>query len=166
MLVAALLVSLPGLVQAQENPLSRATAAELVDRLTPAEQVPRLRGLTISQRATKPAQVDLAIEFAFGSAEITNGARDLLSELAKAMQADALREFRFRLAGHTDAVGSAAYNRALSEDRARAVQRFLSDEFSIDVSRLEIEGYGMTRLLFPNQPEDGRNRRVEIITLD
>jgi len=164
--IAILIIASPAFVQAQESPLSSVTADELVDRLRPAEAGLRLRGLTITERATEPSRVDLAVEFGFDSAELTDNARALLSELAAAMQAETLKGLRFRLGGHTDAVGRASYNLALSKERARAVRDFLTTEHSVDASRLDIAGYGMTRLLFPERPEDARNRRVEIVTLD
>jgi len=162
----AILAALVGPAYAQEDPLSRATAAELVERLKPRDDGPRLRGLSISQRITEPARVDLAIEFAFGSADLTDEARSLLSELADAMRSEALEGLRFRVGGHTDAVGSEPYNLALSKERARAVRQYLASERGIEAARLETHGYGMSRLLFPDLPEDGRNRRVEILAVE
>jgi outer membrane protein OmpA-like peptidoglycan-associated protein len=65
--------------------------------------------------------------------------------------------------GHTDGDGSNAYNLELSQDRARAVADFLSDQ-GVDQRRLSIEGYGEMRPIATNATAQGKalNRRVEI----
>jgi outer membrane protein OmpA-like peptidoglycan-associated protein len=65
--------------------------------------------------------------------------------------------------GHTDSDGSNAYNLELSQDRARAVADFLSDQ-GVDPRRLSIEGYGEMRPVATNATAQGKalNRRVEI----
>ncbi|MFN7982795.1 MAG: OmpA family protein [Vicinamibacterales bacterium] len=66
--------------------------------------------------------------------------------------------------GHTDNVGDAAANRALSEARARAVVQWLG-QHGIEQSRLHAEGFGPDRPVAPNTTSEGRarNRRVDII---
>jgi outer membrane protein OmpA-like peptidoglycan-associated protein len=65
--------------------------------------------------------------------------------------------------GHTDGDGSDAYNLELSQDRARAVADFLSDQ-GVDPRRLSTEGYGEVRPIATNATAQGKalNRRVEI----
>ena len=65
------------------------------------------------------------------------------------------------MAGHTDAKGSAVYNKQLSLKRAEAVKRYLVGK-GIDAGRLDTVGYGSERLLTPDNPQDPSNRRVEI----
>jgi outer membrane protein OmpA-like peptidoglycan-associated protein len=77
-----------------------------------------------------------------------------------------LKEFNRSLVtveGHTDSDGSNAYNLELSQDRARAVADFLSDQ-GVDPRRLSIEGYGEMRPVATNATAQGKalNRRVEI----
>lgn len=143
---------------AQEGPLKDVSVEELVDRLAPTQGI-RLRGIAIA-----PRSVDLAIEFAYDSAELTEDAKRQLATLGAALQSDALRAQRFTVAGHTDAAGSDEYNERLSTARAAAVVDYLRDNHGIDVSRIDAFGLGETRLLFPDRPEDARNRRVEIST--
>lgn len=65
--------------------------------------------------------------------------------------------------GHTDNVGSAAYNQALSERRAASVAQILRNE-GVAQSRLQIIGRGLTQPIASNATAQGRqqNRRVEI----
>lgn len=65
--------------------------------------------------------------------------------------------------GHTDSVGSDAYNQTLSENRARAVSDYLSMR-GVQPVRIAIYGYGETQPVADNGSEAGRaaNRRVEL----
>jgi flagellar motor protein MotB len=45
------------------------------------------------------------------------------------------------------------------------VQRYLMENFGIAESRLAAHGFGKTRLLDPSRPEDGVNRRVQVVNL-
>lgn len=69
------------------------------------------------------------------------------------------------LEGHTDNVGAADYNLALSKRRAQAVVDYLAENYGIDRSRLEARGYGMGRPVASNSTNEGKqaNRRVEAI---
>jgi OOP family OmpA-OmpF porin len=66
--------------------------------------------------------------------------------------------------GHTDSVGSDAYNERLSERRAHAVKDYLVHQ-GIDASRISTVGYGEAKPVASNKTESGRaqNRRAEII---
>ncbi len=65
--------------------------------------------------------------------------------------------------GHTDSVGSDAYNQKLSERRAQAVKAYLESK-GIDKSRVYTDGKGEKQPVADNKTKDGRakNRRVEI----
>jgi outer membrane protein OmpA-like peptidoglycan-associated protein len=67
------------------------------------------------------------------------------------------------IAGHTDDVGTAQYNQALSERRARAVAQYLESK-KVQPVRLAIVGTGESMPIASNTTEGGRaeNRRVEI----
>jgi outer membrane protein OmpA-like peptidoglycan-associated protein len=154
-----------GSVLAQEAPLSNVTIDVLVERLKPSGvRLRGVRGLSIEQREN--ARIDLAIGFTYDSAELTDDARRLLDVVADSFATETLRDHRFQLAGHTDARGGEGYNLLLSERRAEAVKAYLSAVHGIEASRLETAGYGKSRLLFPEHPEDARNRRVEVMTLE
>ena len=72
-----------------------------------------------------------------------------------------------RIVGHTDNVGSVPFNMALSQDRASAVERFLTER-GVDAERIETQGDGPSNPVADNEMEEGRalNRRVEVVILD
>ena len=72
---------------------------------------------------------------------------------------------RFRVAGHTDSVGSAARNQTLSEQRAQSVVTYLTTTHHLAPARLEAVGKGSSEPLIPANPTAGENRRVEITNL-
>ncbi len=104
------------------------------------------------------AEVPSTITFAFNSAVIDANAAAVLTE-----QANWIRQFpevRFRVYGHTDLVGSNAYNRALGLRRAKAVVSFLATR-GISRSRLEaLVSYGETRPVVATAGPEMRNRRT------
>jgi len=69
--------------------------------------------------------------------------------------------------GHTDAQGSADYNRDLSERRAAAVKAYL-ERHGVEASRLTSQGYGEDELIDERATEEAhaQNRRVEFVILD
>ncbi len=103
-------------------------------------------------------EVMSTVNFAFNSAQLDNGARDTLRE-----QANWIRQFpevRFRVYGHTDAVGPNGYNKTLGMRRAQAVVSFLSSQ-GISRSRLEaVASFGETQPLIVTQGRERRNRRT------
>ena len=116
--------------------------------------------------ATAPS-VSLNVDFPTNSATLTPDAKGTLDRLGRALTSKDLASYRFRIEGHTDTVGSAAYNQALSQRRADAVAAYLEQTFSIPSSRLEAVGMGEQGLLVvtPPQTAELRNRRVAVINL-
>jgi outer membrane protein OmpA-like peptidoglycan-associated protein len=70
------------------------------------------------------------------------------------------------IVGHTDNVGSDAYNQTLSVNRAAAVKKYLLSK-GIQSDRIQVSGYGKTKPSGSNDTEEGRqlNRRVEFTIL-
>ncbi|MEM1105578.1 MAG: OmpA family protein [Pseudomonadota bacterium] len=103
------------------------------------------------------------IVFDFDSAELLPASDAALSNIAAYLQANG--DQAFFVVGHTDAVGSFAYNYALSGDRARAVVTALAEDYGIARDRLEPYGVGPLVPVFSNESEAGRdrNRRVELV---
>ncbi len=73
---------------------------------------------------------------------------------------------RVSIDGHTDNVGDAAYNKALSERRARTVYNLVVQR-GIAANRLQYRGFGSEVPVADNRKESGRaqNRRVEVVKL-
>jgi outer membrane protein OmpA-like peptidoglycan-associated protein len=100
--------------------------------------------------------------FAFDSAEILPEAETMLQRLAAAL-AGAVKK-SITVEGHTDSIGSDAYNQRLSERRARAVADWLVAR-GIPPGTIRAVGYGSSRPIVPqtgNAEEEKLNRRVEI----
>ena len=85
--------------------------------------------------------------------------------MGTALRDPRLAAFSFLIAGHTDAKGGVEFNQKLSERRADAVRSYLIAQFGIAAERLSAKGYGKSQLLDPANPEDGVNRRVQIINI-
>jgi len=98
------------------------------------------------------------VNFAFDSAVLDADARAVLNQ-----QANWIRQFpevRFKVFGHTDLVGSNAYNKRLGLRRARTVVRYLSSQ-GISRSRLQaVVSLGETQPLVVTEERELRNRRT------
>jgi outer membrane protein OmpA-like peptidoglycan-associated protein len=167
--IAALaLVSLPLLSRAADPPPAASapvlSGAQIEQALQPHPAMTRgfgSRGLTRGDAAGAQQSVNLNIPFELNSSSLMPQASTQLTALEQALTSASLGKDRFVVAGHTDAKGSAEYNKTLSLKRAEAVKKFLVSK-GVDAGRLETIGYGSERLLAPDRPEDPSNRRVEI----
>jgi outer membrane protein OmpA-like peptidoglycan-associated protein len=111
--------------------------------------------------APAPARTYLVF-FDFDSAALTDRAREIIAEAAA--NAPRVQSTRIEVTGHTDTVGSAAYNQALSVRRANAVAAEL-ERRGIPRSQMVITGRGFSQPLVPTGPNvrEPQNRRVEIV---
>lgn len=153
------MLSACGIVTAQDSG-SAVSSDEIVNALDPPKTRSLTRGIGVQARK----QVDLNIPFEYNSSDLAPEAMAQLEELSKALARDSLSKFRFEIAGHTDASGSAEYNRDLSERRAETVRNFLIDR-GLSPERIESVGHGEDQPLLPQDPQDPDNRRVEIRNL-
>lgn len=103
-----------------------------------------------------------SITFAAGSSELDPGIRPAMSSVSDSL--DQHPSSTVRVVGHTDNVGSAAYNGQLSRDRALAVARELIAT-GTPASRVTVSGRGANEPITSNASAAGRaqNRRVEIV---
>lgn len=106
------------------------------------------------------ASIKLKINFAFDSSKVQEHYFTDLKELA-----DFLKRFsdlQVDVEGHTDSIGTEAYNQKLSQRRAEAVVDVLVNEFGIARSRLDPIGFGESQPVASNDTAEGRaqNRRV------
>lgn len=103
-------------------------------------------------------QVPSMVTFDFDSARLDAEARAALDQQARFIRQ--YPEVRFRVYGHTDAVGPDAYNRQLGLRRARAVVDYLVSR-GISRSRLEaVASFGETQPLVVTEGRERRNRRT------
>lgn len=129
------------------------------------------RSLTTAERnqvatiADSKPKIDLEINFEFGSATIGTKATQALTDLGRALTSDELKGRSFFVSGYTDAKGDETFNQDLSERRADAVKRYLSEKFGIEPGKLMTVGYGKTRLKNSTDPYASENRRVQIVNL-
>lgn len=102
------------------------------------------------------------ILFDTGSDRLRPESTPTLEEIATMMQEHP--ELRLVIEGHTDNVGSAAFNQTLSGQRAAAVVGYLAGK-GISSSRLDAKGFGPSRPVASNDTSEGRqqNRRVELV---
>ena len=104
------------------------------------------------------AEVTTTVNFAFDSATLDAEAQAILRR-----QANWIRQFpevTFRVFGHTDLVGSAAYNHQLGLRRARAVVNYLAAN-GVGRNRLEaLVSHGQTQPLIFTQAPERQNRRT------
>ncbi len=126
------------------------------------------RGIAVEgqQAPTQETSVDLTVNFEFNSALLSNDGMISLDALGKALSDPALVNERFRIAGHTDAVGSDDYNQKLSEARALAVRSYLARYHRLDPGNFEVVGYGKTRPYDAGDPTAAINRRVQVTKLN
>lgn len=136
------------------------------EQIQRALQPPVTRSFTPRGLARRPSSeggqsVNLSVPFKHNSSALMPQAAAQLKELELALDSASLGKDRFMVAGHTDAKGSAQYNKLLSLKRAESVKRFLVAR-GMDPGRLTTVGFGSEKLLAPDRPEDPSNRRVEI----
>ncbi len=103
-------------------------------------------------------EVNPTVNFAFNSTVLNANAKSTLRQQASWIKQ--FPEVRFKVYGHTDLVGSAAYNERLGLARAEAVVKFLTNQ-GIDKSRLEaVVTLGETRPVIATNNESRQNRRT------
>lgn len=110
---------------------------------------------------TKKKIVLRGVNFDFDRSEIRADARPILDQAVRTLQDES--QVSVVVAGHTDSLGSDAYNMRLSERRAGAVRDYLVRQ-GIEARRLSVQAYGESRPVADNSTEEGRaqNRRVEL----
>jgi len=99
------------------------------------------------------------LQFDSGAAVISDLSYPSLEKLAKLLSE---KKYHLKLAGYTDATGSAVLNLKLSKDRAEAIKMFLVSR-GADPALIQTEGYGKANPIASNKTPAGRklNRRVE-----
>jgi outer membrane protein OmpA-like peptidoglycan-associated protein len=100
--------------------------------------------------------------FDFNSSTLTPAANQVLADISKRLTDSAI--IGVLVKGHTDSVGSEAFNQQLSQRRADSVAAFLVSQ-GVAADKLHTEGHGEGQPVADNATDEGRaqNRRVEIV---
>ncbi|MBW3563762.1 MAG: OmpA family protein [Acidobacteria bacterium] len=127
------------------------------------QELERIEGVEVTRTAEDEINVVMEndILFDFDSAALRADSRQSLRDMASVFVE--YPDTRIDISGHTDSVGSASYNQNLSEERARAVTRYLTSQ-GVSPTRITARGYGESLPTSSNETAAGRqlNRRVEI----
>lgn len=119
----------------------------------------------ISEVRNLAATVDVNnITFDTGSSAIKPTQAESLASLGRFL-AQMVRENPnevFLIEGHTDAVGSAASNLALSDRRAESVALALTEYFDVPPENMVVQGYGESDLRVETEGDERQNRRVAV----
>jgi outer membrane protein OmpA-like peptidoglycan-associated protein len=107
--------------------------------------------------------------FAFGRADLTSGAVGKVRSIAEVLNTQATGR-HVSVEGHTDAIGSEAFNQRLSERRAETVVSALEGA-GVNPQQITAKGFGKRYPIAPNTNPDGtdnpagraKNRRVEVV---
>jgi outer membrane protein OmpA-like peptidoglycan-associated protein len=123
----------------------------------------QINGVNVTRTADDELNVTVRNEvlFDFNSAGLRSASRESLREMANVFEK--YPNTTIEVAGHTDSIGTAAYNQRLSERRADGVANYLQ-QLGVRGSRLDAVGYGEAQPRATNGTANGRqlNRRVEI----
>jgi outer membrane protein OmpA-like peptidoglycan-associated protein len=149
---------IPGQIIAQDQQLTfPKTKAEIIKAL----QFPkvRTRGIKVVPK------VGAMIQFDYNSSTIRGDAYDLLNKYVDVFQ-NYLPNARMMIVGHTDNIGSDAFNQRLSLSRAQSIHNYFKQR-GIAEKRFKIRGMGESQPIASNKSDHGRtlNRRVEFIRL-
>ncbi len=106
------------------------------------------------------------VNFGFDQSSLSEAGKASLVQIAESLRKEK-KWFLIRINGHTDSIGSAAYNEKLSYQRAISVGHRLVAYEGFDPARIFVKGLGETQPLASNKtPEERRkNRRAEILVL-
>jgi len=101
-------------------------------------------------------------QFDFNKSTLKPEGKRMVDDAVKVMKDKP--DLKVSVEGHTDSIGSVAYNQRLSERRANTVRDYMVSQ-GIDAARITTRGYGKTKPIASNDTAEGRaeNRRVEII---
>ncbi|HXU44997.1 MAG TPA: OmpA family protein [Thermoanaerobaculia bacterium] len=109
---------------------------------------------------------DDKVHFGFNKHDLSTDAKAALDEFAEKLKADGKGVY-VEIQGHTDSVGSDAYNEDLGQSRAEAVRVYLNKQHQLPLHRMNVISYGESAPMADNGTKEGRsqNRRVALVVL-
>lgn len=121
-------------------------------------------------KSLKPIHIRMQAEtlFLFDHFDLTAGAKTRLTAIVKRLHALGVK--RIKIDGHTDSLGTSAYNQKLSEQRAATVGKLLRTKLHLAANTVKERGYAESRPVAANTNADGsdnpdgraKNRCVEL----
>ncbi|WP_409519751.1 OmpA family protein [Pseudomonas sp. J452] len=110
---------------------------------------------------SEAVRVELDVKFDFDKSVVKEDSMADIQSLADFMKQ--YPQTSTVVEGHTDSVGSDAYNQGLSERRANAVRDVLVNQYGVEAGRVSSVGHGEAQPVADNETDEGRavNRRVE-----
>jgi len=125
------------------------------------EETPAPAPAPAPEPAAEAVRVELDVKFDFDKSTVKSESMGDIQNLADFMKQ--YPQTTTVVEGHTDSVGTDAYNQKLSERRASAVRDVLVNKLGVSGARVESVGYGESRPVADNATDAGRaiNRRVE-----
>ena len=160
--------ALPGPAPAPPRPLPDPTA--VTTTTGPAPQPAEVRQIiedldAVQSEAGLVVPLPERVLFDFDKADVREDARPTLEKVATLLAYYGGSNVEVR--GHTDDIGDAAFNLALSGRRATAVRDYLVGVSGVPAERFLVKALGETEPLVPNDSAEHRqqNRRVEVVVL-
>jgi outer membrane protein OmpA-like peptidoglycan-associated protein len=136
---------------------------EMAKKKAAMEQATAGTGVAVTQTADNQLKLNIPSDISFdtGRTEIKPNLRPILDQFAQGLNNQNNTEVR--IIGHTDNVGTDAFNEPLSVNRAASARNYLVSR-GVNSSRIQIEGRGEREPIADNGTEYGRakNRRIEI----
>ena len=115
----------------------------------------------VMKKPVEKISYTLYIEFDFDKDMVRpqhhNDVKKIADTLAKYSEANV------KLAGHTDSIGTDAYNMDLSKRRANMVKKYLETVFKVKASRISTVGYGESKPIASNDTSEGRQRNRRVV---
>jgi len=149
--------------QAEEDDLRRALQAQMPEGVDRRFSLSQVRNINNVRNLVPEIDVD-NINFETGSSVIRPQEAEELAQLGTLMR-ESIQENPgqvFLIEGHTDAVGSAGYNLALSDRRAESVALALTEYFDVPPENMVVQGYGEYDLKVRTAEAERMNRRAAV----
>jgi len=107
-----------------------------------------------------PPKINLHINFKFNSYEVDQASQKRVEKFADFLKCTP--DYKAKIVGYTDSIGTEAYNQKLSEERANTVKNMLIKD-GVAVNRVTSAGMSETHPIATNKTKEGRaqNRRIE-----
>ena len=121
-----------------------------------------IRSFPINDKTSQAESIML--NFSLDSVELSDISKKILNVLGQLMISE-LKPHSYLIEGHANSLGTSAYNKQISKQRAEAVKHYLLTNFDIAADSLHTSGKGEAEPLDPENPDSSQNQRVQIRVL-